>query len=198
MGQRIEGSVGRRDRLRTGSASPAPLAHGPPRGIAVPCLEPCRLTPEATAGWLLDTDARSGINPALALTFQVNLVVGLVRPWWTHAAGSAAPCPGARTDGFSQLQIRARGWGLTHVEAARERRQREVEPELARLKERQATEAATCCVPCGARTRKGLPCRNRSEPGRLRCKLHGGRSTGPRTGEGGGGGVQRHPATRRV
>lgn len=38
--------------------------------------------------------------------------------------------------------------------------------------------------PCGAQTRKGAPCRNLSEPGRRRCKFHGGRSTGPTTPEG--------------
>jgi hypothetical protein len=39
-------------------------------------------------------------------------------------------------------------------------------------------------VPCGAKTRKGQPCRNKSEPGRQRCKFHGGRSTGLKTPEG--------------
>lgn len=37
---------------------------------------------------------------------------------------------------------------------------------------------------CGATTRKGLACRCRPEPGRTRCKWHGGNSTGPRTPEG--------------
>ena len=39
-------------------------------------------------------------------------------------------------------------------------------------------------VRCGAKTRKGTPCRAQSEPGRRRCKLHGGLSTGPKTVEG--------------
>jgi DNA-binding XRE family transcriptional regulator len=39
-------------------------------------------------------------------------------------------------------------------------------------------------VTCAARTRKGTPCRAKSEPGRRRCKFHGGMSTGPRTAEG--------------
>jgi hypothetical protein len=39
-------------------------------------------------------------------------------------------------------------------------------------------------VICGAMTRKGTPCRAKSEPGRRRCKFHGGCSTGPRTAEG--------------
>jgi transcriptional regulator with XRE-family HTH domain len=37
---------------------------------------------------------------------------------------------------------------------------------------------------CSAKTRRGTPCRAKSEPGRARCKFHGGRSTGPRTEEG--------------
>jgi hypothetical protein len=36
----------------------------------------------------------------------------------------------------------------------------------------------------GKRRRDGLPCQARSEPGKQRCRFHGGRSTGPRT-EGG-------------
>lgn len=39
---------------------------------------------------------------------------------------------------------------------------------------------------CGARTRKGVPCVRRVAPGRLRCRNHGGLSTGPRTAEGRG------------
>ena len=37
---------------------------------------------------------------------------------------------------------------------------------------------------CGARTRKGIPCRARALPGKARCKFHGGLSTGPKTAEG--------------
>nr|WP_051544584.1 HGGxSTG domain-containing protein [Sulfitobacter mediterraneus] len=37
---------------------------------------------------------------------------------------------------------------------------------------------------CHAKTRKGRLCRNKSEPGRRRCKFHGGMSTGPKTQEG--------------
>lgn len=39
-------------------------------------------------------------------------------------------------------------------------------------------------VPCGAKTRKGTACLNKSEPGKRRCKFHGGKSTGARTPEG--------------
>jgi hypothetical protein len=34
---------------------------------------------------------------------------------------------------------------------------------------------------CGARTRRGCPCRGPAIHGGLRCRMHGGRSTGPRT-----------------
>jgi hypothetical protein len=37
---------------------------------------------------------------------------------------------------------------------------------------------------CGARNRQGKPCRVRVEPGKRRCRLHGGLSTGPKTVEG--------------
>lgn len=38
---------------------------------------------------------------------------------------------------------------------------------------------------CGAkRHRDGQPCQSRPEPGKRRCRFHGGRSTGPRTAEG--------------
>nr|WP_317853180.1 HGGxSTG domain-containing protein [Ruegeria sp. WL0004] len=36
-------------------------------------------------------------------------------------------------------------------------------------------------VTCGAKTRQGQPCRSKSEPGRDRCRFHGGLSTGPKT-----------------
>lgn len=40
-------------------------------------------------------------------------------------------------------------------------------------------------VKCGAkRHRDGQPCKALSEPGKRRCRFHGGRSTGPRTPEG--------------
>ena len=39
-------------------------------------------------------------------------------------------------------------------------------------------------VHCGAKTRKGTACSMKSELGRLRCKFHGGKSTGAKTMEG--------------
>jgi hypothetical protein len=37
---------------------------------------------------------------------------------------------------------------------------------------------------CGALTRQRRPCRMRVEPGKRRCRFHGGLSTGPKTQEG--------------
>ena len=37
---------------------------------------------------------------------------------------------------------------------------------------------------CGAKTRKGIPCKCKPLPGKRRCKFHGGLSTGPKTREG--------------
>ncbi len=37
---------------------------------------------------------------------------------------------------------------------------------------------------CGAKTRRGSNCKCRPAPGKLRCKFHGGFSTGPKTAEG--------------
>lgn len=56
---------------------------------------------------------------------------------------------------------------------------------LTRHKAQQERRQATRRVVCGARRhRDGQPCQAKSEPGKLRCRFHGGRSTGPRTPEG--------------
>lgn len=78
---------------------------------------------------------------------------------------------------------RAGGWGLSQ-DAAQARLDALAEADLNRLREREAQRAERLRVQCGAKTRKGTACRNMSEPGRRRCKFHGGRSTGPRTPEG--------------
>lgn len=59
-----------------------------------------------------------------------------------------------------------------------------LEAQIAPAMEREAQRARTRRVTCGAKTRKGTACRMKSEPGRTRCKYHGGRSTGAKTPEG--------------
>ena len=56
--------------------------------------------------------------------------------------------------------------------------------QIAQHKAREASTALKRRQPCGAKTRKGQPCKLLSEPGMRRCKFHGGMSTGPRTAEG--------------
>jgi transcriptional regulator with XRE-family HTH domain len=104
---------------------------------------------------------------------------------------------------ISRLCARAGGWGLTSGLAAKPRnyaqaRGRGVSPfarldaeievilakESARRRAIAIARAARRRVPCKARTRKGTACRNLSEPGKARCKFHGGKSTGPKTPEG--------------
>ncbi len=56
---------------------------------------------------------------------------------------------------------------------------------LAALEVQRAKQKATRRVTCGARRhRDGQPCQAKSEPGKRRCRFHGGRSTGPRTPDG--------------
>ena len=91
--------------------------------------------------------------------------------------------------------------------------------QIARLDEKRTAQAAKCVAQskspsgpkltgrnrkrCGARTRSrnGAPCECRVVPGRTRCRLHGGLSTGPRTPEGKARcaeGVRRHFARKSI
>jgi len=49
---------------------------------------------------------------------------------------------------------------------------------------RLALSLANACPRCGARTRSGTPCKCLAVRNRLRCRMHGGSSTGPRTAAG--------------
>ena len=84
---------------------------------------------------------------------------------------------------YSRSNARARAWGLTQ-NTERARLDALVEMQIAASRIREARRAARRRVQCGAKTRKGTSCRNKSEPGKRRCKFHGGFSTGPRTPEG--------------
>lgn len=83
---------------------------------------------------------------------------------------------------FADQYARAWAWGLMLDPAAK------ADAMAAALfeawKAREAQRAATRRVICGAKTRKGTLCRCKSEPGKRRCKFHGGKSTGPKTPEG--------------
>lgn len=79
---------------------------------------------------------------------------------------------------------RAGVWGVSCGEQADARAEALFAAYLARTKERQSQRLANLRVICGAKTRKGGQCRNKSEPGKRRCKFHGGKSTGAKTPEG--------------
>lgn len=77
---------------------------------------------------------------------------------------------------------------MSRFDALQARLEAQVEAAMVQWRERQAEKLArqqsTRRVKCGAKTRKGSPCRNESEPGKRRCKFHGGKSTGAKTPEG--------------
>lgn len=77
----------------------------------------------------------------------------------------------------------ARLWGvaLDPIQDGLEARAR---ADLDRINAREADRKAKARVICGAKTRAGHPCGQKSEPGKRRCKWHGGKSTGPKTLEG--------------
>ena len=70
------------------------------------------------------------------------------------------------------------------LKAEQEQLQAKIDKELARVREKERKAAAKRRELCGAKTRKGTPCKALSEPGKRRCKLHGGKSTGAKTAEG--------------
>ena len=82
---------------------------------------------------------------------------------------------------FPHNYARAGGWGVTQSDQIWATLDAEVELKMAAWRDRAALRAARLRVVCGAKTRKDTACRNLSEPGRKRCKFHGGKSTGPRT-----------------
>lgn len=55
---------------------------------------------------------------------------------------------------------------------------------LDRVNAKEVQRRAQVRVTCGAKTRAGHPCGQKSEAGKRRCKWHGGNSTGPKTEEG--------------
>ena len=86
--------------------------------------------------------------------------------------------------GFLHQNARARGWGLSSFREKLAKLDADAEVRLALWHDRKRAHEAKRRVVCGAKTRKGNPCRNKSESGKRRCKFHGGMSTGPKTEEG--------------
>lgn len=89
-----------------------------------------------------------------------------------------------RSVGICHHYTRARGWGVTSPDPWQAWFDERCATEFARLQSLEAQRLARLRVRCGAKTRKNGACRNGSEPGKRRCKFHGGKSTGPKTLEG--------------
>ena len=85
---------------------------------------------------------------------------------------------------FATSNAHARGWGVTMPDPWQARLDAWVDGQMVQWRAREAQRAARRRVRCGAKTRKSKPCLNLSEPGKRRCKFHGGKSTGPKTPEG--------------
>ena len=85
---------------------------------------------------------------------------------------------------FPQQYARTGGWGVIGWDQIWAQLDAEVELQMVAWRQRAALRAARLRVVCGAKTRKDTPCRNLSEPGKKKCKFHGGKSTGPKTREG--------------
>ena len=79
---------------------------------------------------------------------------------------------------------RAGGWGLTGFDRMQAALDAQCAAQIAAMRAREAQRQTRRRVACGAQTRKGRACRNKSEAGKARCKFHGGKSTGPKTPEG--------------
>ena len=109
------------------------------------------------------------------------------RGWAVARLAEAEPMIAAllsAPDGHAVQYAQARGRGLTTYEQTQARIDAEVELLVLAWRQHEALRAAPRRIPCKAKTRKGTPCRNNSEPGKKRCRFHGGKSTGPKTVEG--------------
>ncbi|OHC43068.1 MAG: hypothetical protein A2092_18005 [Rhodobacteraceae bacterium GWE1_64_9] len=95
--------------------------------------------------------------------------------WAVQRMAEVLPLP----DFFTPVCART-GWGVIADLDCNARLAAEIAAWRARHDARQARKRQTC----GAKTRKGTPCRSLSEPGKRRCKFHGGKSTGAKTPEG--------------
>ena len=120
-----------------------------------------------------DLAERAGIGRHAVSYWECKPVIDM-KGW---AVGRMAKALGSTLPDFSTPKARARTWAVIGPDAMAARLQAEID---ARKAERNARRP----VICGAKTRKGTTCRNKSEPGKQRCKYHGGCSTGARTPEG--------------
>lgn len=101
---------------------------------------------------------------------------------WGAPAALATALGVPKNADFPKVSAPARGWGV--IDPWQAKLDAQAEAALSAMKERQAQHLVRLRVKCGAKTRAGGECRNKSEPGKRRCKFHGGKSTGAKTPEG--------------
>ncbi|TNC74573.1 HGGxSTG domain-containing protein [Rubellimicrobium roseum] len=126
------------------------------------------------------------------LAQQTGFTRDTVRYWECKAivdTSEVAPrrfCEVLGVRGSSTPNARARGWGVTpgDIIPTAQAAALETRPSFVSVSVSSAPGSTQQPALCGARTRKGLSCRNKPEPGRTRCKFHGGKSTGPGTADG--------------
>ncbi len=114
-------------------------------------------------------------RPALAKAAGVNLYTVRYwerKPFWKSHGWAVQRILEALGQGNSRAVTRARVQGFEEIDA---------QIALMPIKVHQPRRRPQRC---GAKTRKGQPCRCKALPGKRRCKFHGGMSTGPRTPEG--------------
>lgn len=122
-----------------------------------------------------------------ALAQRANISCSSVK-YWEQKAGIDPKCWAVKriaealgirgSKVFAQQYAHTGGWGVTGWDQTSMLLDAEVDLKMAAWRQRAAMRAAQRRVVCGAKTRKDTPCRNMSEPGRKRCKFHGGKSTG--------------------
>lgn len=105
---------------------------------------------------------------------------------WAHAVKRIAEVLDL-SEIMEKAEAQRRAWWAdwdARIEAEDRAREAAMLSTIAAAHRRAAERARKRRVRCGAKTRKGTPCRMKSEPGKRRCKFHGGKSTGARTPEG--------------
>ena len=125
----------------------------------------------------VDLAQRAGIGRHAISYWECKAVVPLSR--WAVGRMVAVLGQNSLPD-YYPPNARAGGWGDSVLQAEK----LAIEAQLTAMRQREAERVKRLRVICGAKTRKGGQCRNKSEPGKARCKFHGGKSTGARTPEG--------------
>lgn len=157
-----------------------PRTSGPPATRTAPAHDADRLhaEPRSIGRHRCQASNRATVRPGSIAATNSALLDAIVKEW--------AELTGIKWNEISKHMTSKPGPELTDHSAQARMTSEPLPAWLLRTVVR--TENKTKQVPrvaCGARRhRDGQPCQAKSEPGKRRCRFHGGRSTGPRTDEG--------------